>query len=92
MCETHEPTKFRIYWRTIEIIKSKIEPLKMNKLEKSTVGMNFANEPTATKIEANNMSPRGVTSDPIPLAAICAIFPRCCLRIRRLKLITMLRN
>ena len=65
MCKTRKPTKFRECWRLIEIIMSKVESLKISKLEETTI--------IVAKVEANNVAYHRVIGDSIPQETVCAI-------------------
>lgn len=50
-------------------------------MKKGTVGMDFTIKPTAAEVEAGHVTGDGVAGDSKPRAAICSIFPCCCLQV-----------
>ena len=52
--------------RLEKIIVSEVESLKMSKIEKGTIGMDFTFKSAATVVELNDVTRHGVTGDPHP--------------------------
>ena len=86
ICQPRKKAEFRWDLREIEVVISKIQPLKMNKAEKAAVGDHRTIETAATEVKANHMTSVLIAFNTIPGAAISVhpfLFPRCNLRISK---------
>ena len=61
------------------MIVREVELLKMMQGEEGAIGMEGAIKHAASKVQSSDMPCFQVTSDPIPQAAVCTLFPRLCL-------------
>jgi hypothetical protein len=79
MCQIGELAKSRRNMGAIEIIVREVELLKMMQGEEGAIGMEGAIKHAASKVQSSDMPGFQVTSDSIPQAAVCTLFPRLCL-------------
>jgi hypothetical protein len=59
----------------IEIIVRKVKLLKMMEREEGAIGMEGAIKHAAREVQSSDMPGFQVTSNPIPQAAVCTLFP-----------------
>ena len=64
-----------------EMIVGEVELSKMTQGEEGAVGMEGAIKQAASKVKLNYNPYFHFTSDPIPQAAVCTLFPRLCLEM-----------
>ncbi|KAJ6881095.1 hypothetical protein NC651_027823 [Populus alba x Populus x berolinensis] len=79
MCQVGELAKLRRNMGALEIIVREVEVLKMMQGEEGAIGMEGAIKHAASKVQSSDLPCFHVTSDPIPRAAVCTLFPRLCL-------------
>jgi hypothetical protein len=79
MCEIGELAKSRRNMGGVEIIEREVELLKMMEREERIIGKEGAVKHAAREVQCSDMPGFQVTSDPIPQAAVCTLFPRLCL-------------
>jgi hypothetical protein len=75
MCQIGKLTKSRRNMGGVEIIEREIELLKMMKREERIIGMEGAVKQSAREVQSSDLPGFHITSDPIPQAAICTVFP-----------------
>jgi hypothetical protein len=61
--------------RGVEIIEREVEVLKMTERKERIIGKEGAVKHAAREVQSSDMPGFQVTSDPIPQAAVCALFP-----------------
>jgi ATP-dependent Clp protease ATP-binding subunit ClpA len=59
----------------VEIIEGEVEVLKMMEREERIIGKEGAVKHVAREVQCSDMPGIQVTSDPIPQAAVCTLFP-----------------
>ncbi|KAJ6418925.1 hypothetical protein OIU84_002154 [Salix udensis] len=79
MCQIGKLAKLRRNIGAFEMIVGEVELSKMTQGEEGAVGMESAIKQAASKVKLSYNPCFHFTSDPIPLAAICTLFPRLCL-------------
>jgi hypothetical protein len=79
MCQIGELAKSRRNMGALEIIVRDVELLKMLEGEEGAIGMEGAIKHAAREVQCSYLPGFHVTSDPIPQAAVCTLFPRLCL-------------
>ncbi|KAJ6976426.1 hypothetical protein NC653_028528 [Populus alba x Populus x berolinensis] len=79
MCQVGELAKSRRNMGAIEMIVREVEVLKMMEGEEGAIGMEGAIKHAAREVQSSDLPCFDVTSDPIPRAAVCTLFPRLCL-------------
>jgi hypothetical protein len=75
MCQTGELAKSRRNMGGVEIIEREVELLKMMEREERIIGKEGAVKHAAREVQSSDMPGFQVTSDPIPQAAVCTLFP-----------------
>lgn len=70
MRKTHKPAKLRMKMGAREIVREiivrKVEHLKVSKMEKGTIRMEYTLKAFTAKVKANHMTRYGVTRDTMP--------------------------
>jgi hypothetical protein len=79
MCQIGKLAKSRRNTGAIEIIVREVELSEMMQVEEGAIGMERAIKHAAREVQSSDLPCFHVTSDPIPQAAVCTLFPRLCL-------------